>query len=76
MKKGAHLRPALLKIDFSLCGHDRVGTAKLKSGYVYAVLLAELPLDGLHLVLEAELQLLQTNLFQFFVFAEISFLGE
>jgi hypothetical protein len=40
------------------------------------VLLPILPLNGFHLVLETEFQLLQTNLFQLFVFAKISFLGE
>jgi hypothetical protein len=43
---------------------------------VNAELLPELPLDGLHLVLQAQFQLLQPDLFQLFVFAEISFLGE
>jgi hypothetical protein len=44
--------------------------------YVDAVLHAELALDGLHLVLEAQFQLLETDLFQLLVFAEVSFLGE
>jgi hypothetical protein len=35
-----------------------------------------LALDGLHLVLEPELQLLQPDFFQLFVVGEISFVGE
>src|SRR3954470_15749600 len=44
--------------------------------YVDAVLLPILALNGLHLILEAEFQLLQPHFFQLFVFAEIPFLGE
>src|SRR3954465_11416837 len=36
----------------------------------------ELTFDKLHLILEAKFQLLQTDLFQLFVFGEKSFLGE
>jgi hypothetical protein len=43
---------------------------------VSSELLPILPLDGLHLVFEPQLQLLETNLFELFVFAEITFLGE
>jgi hypothetical protein len=44
--------------------------------YVGSVLLPELPLNGLHLVFEPQLQLLEANFLKFFVFAEITFLGE
>src|SRR4029077_5433912 len=44
--------------------------------YVDAVLLPILALNGLHLVLQAQFQLLQTDLFQLLVFAEVTFLGE
>jgi hypothetical protein len=47
-----------------------------KLSYLVLDLLAEVPLDGLHLVLQAELQLFQPDLFQFFIFGEISFFGE
>jgi hypothetical protein len=63
------------QVDYSLCGCNRIEVDKFL-GYVSAVLLPELPLDGFHLVFEAEFQLFQPNLFQLFVFAEISFLGE
>jgi len=33
-------------------------------------------LDGLHLVLETQLQLFQSDFFQFFVFGEVALLGE
>ncbi len=44
--------------------------------YVDAVLLPVLALNGLHLIFEAEFQLLQTNFFQLLVFAEVTLLGE
>src|SRR5579871_4796380 len=47
-----------------------------KLRYVDAVVLPILTLDRLHLILEAEFQLLQPDFFQLFVFAEIAFLGE
>ena len=39
-------------------------------------LLLILPLDGLHLVFEPQLQLLEADFLKLFVFAEITFLGE
>jgi hypothetical protein len=47
-----------------------------KLRYVNAVLLPKLALDGFHLVLQAQFQLLQAHFFQLFVFAEITFLSE
>src|SRR5580658_3630108 len=44
--------------------------------YVSSELLPILPLNGLHLVLEPQLQLLKPDFLQLFVFAEITFLGE
>jgi len=45
-------------------------------GYVDAVLLPILALNRFHLIFEAEFQLFNPHFFQFFVFAEITFLGE
>ena len=45
-------------------------------GYVNAVVLPILALNGLHLVFQAEFQLLQPDFFQLFIFAEVTFLGE
>lgn len=41
-------------------GRNRVGLARFLR-YVYAVLLTELPLNGLHLVLQAQFELLQPD---------------
>jgi hypothetical protein len=46
-----------------------------KLGYL-VLRLPVLPLDGLHLVLQAKFQLLQPDFFQLFIFGEIAFLGE
>src|ERR1039458_8081641 len=44
--------------------------------YVSSELLPILPLNRLHLVFEPQLQLLEPNFLQLFVFAEITFFGE
>src|SRR5262245_47194348 len=44
--------------------------------YVDAELLPILALNRLHLIFEAQFQLLQTDFFQLFIFAEVAFLGE
>jgi hypothetical protein len=44
-------------------------------GYVCPKLLPELPFNGFHLVFEPQLQLLESDFFELFVFAEITLLG-
>src|SRR5579883_2594606 len=44
--------------------------------YLVLGLLPETPLDQFHLIFQAQLQLLQPDLFQLFVFGEVAFFGE
>jgi hypothetical protein len=66
----------LWKIHLSLGGNAAKVSPETFLGYVYAVVQSMLALDGFHLIFEAELQLFQTDFFELFVFAKITFLGE
>ena len=61
---------------YSLGGKAAVSRREIFLGYVNAILLPELALNGFHLILEAQLQLLKPGFFQLFVFAEITLLGK
>jgi hypothetical protein len=65
---------ALLRIQYSLRSNRRERLDK-RLGYVCPELLPELPLNGFHLVFEPQLQLLESDFFELFVFAEITLLG-
>src|SRR5438094_1447579 len=70
------LTSALLR---TLWERRRVGDALFHQelgDLVLLCLLPVLPLNGLHLVLETQFQLLQPYFFELFVFGEITFLGE
>src|ERR1700722_8441852 len=68
--------PSALRMNYSLGGNAAVVAPGNLLGYVDAVLLPELALNGFHLIFEAQLQLLKPGFFQLFVFAEITFLGK
>jgi hypothetical protein len=74
-KKGAYARPVTTKASPSAARGRWRGPEDYLSDLVLSDLL-ELPLNTLHLILEAELQLFQTHFFQLFVVREIAFLGK
>ena len=71
-KKGAGQRPAE---DTIFPAQQQLRKVGQKLGYVGPELLSELPLNGFHLVFEPQLQLLESDFFELFVFAEITLLG-
>src|SRR5208282_2925208 len=79
-KKGRLVRPLkdiLLPPRLQPRGLAKSGQYKgQRLRYVHTLPLPELALNRLHLVFEAQFQLLEPDFFQLFVFAEITFLSE
>src|SRR5215467_14547694 len=74
IKKGAYKRPRI-RYKFPLPSPGSSLWSQ-PSGFALGRLSLQLPLDRIHLILEAQLQLLKPYFFHLFIFGEVALLGE